>query len=59
MLFRSALMTTIENLPETREFYERIGGEVMPGGPDVMRNFQKTEIDLWKRIAVKGKIEQQ
>ncbi len=55
----AALMTTIENLPETREFYERIGGEVMPGGPEVMRNFQKTEIDLWKRIAVKAKIEQQ
>jgi hypothetical protein len=52
-------MTTIENLPETREFYERIGGEVMRGGPEQMRAFQKDEIDLWKRIAVKAKIEQQ
>ncbi|NQW81146.1 MAG: tripartite tricarboxylate transporter substrate binding protein [Polaromonas sp.] len=55
----AALMTTIENLPETREFYERIGGEVMRGGPEQMRAFQKSEIDLWKRIAVKAKIEQQ
>jgi tripartite-type tricarboxylate transporter receptor subunit TctC len=55
----AALMTTIENLPETREFYERIGGEVMRGGPEQMRTFQKAEIDLWKRIAVKAKIEQQ
>ena len=55
----AALMTTIENLPETREFYERIGGEVMRGGPEQMRAFQKAEIDLWKRIAVKAKIEQQ
>ena len=55
----AALMTTIENLPETREFYERIGGEVMRGGPEQMRAFQKSEIDLWKRISVKAKIEQQ
>ncbi len=55
----AALMTTIENLPETREFYERIGGEVMRGGPEQMRAFQRVEIDLWKRIAVKAKIEQQ
>ena len=55
----AALMTTIENLPETREFYERIGGEVMRGGPAQMRAFQTAEIDLWKRIAVKAKIEQQ
>lgn len=53
------LMTKIENLPETREFYERIGGEVMRGGPEEMRAFQNTEIDLWKRIAVKAKIEPQ
>lgn len=55
----AALMTKIENLPETREFYERIGGEVMRGGPEEMRAFQNAEIDLWKRIAVKAKIEQQ
>ena len=55
----ASLMTKIENLPETREFYERIGGEVMRGGPEEMRAFQNAEIDLWKRIAVKAKIEQQ
>ena len=55
----AALMSKIENLPETREFYERIGGEVMRGGAEEMRAFQKSEIDLWKRIAVKAKIEQQ
>ena len=55
----AAMMAKIENLPETREFYERIGGEVMRGGADEMRAFQIAEIDLWKRIAVKAKIEQQ
>lgn len=55
----AALLTKIEKLPETREFYERIGGEVMRGGPEEMRAFQNSEIDLWKRIAVKAKIEQQ
>lgn len=55
----AALMAKIENLPETREFDERIGGEVMRGGAEDMRAFQKAEIDLWKRIAVKAKIEQQ
>jgi len=53
------LMTKIENLPETREFYEKLGAEVMRGGPDEMRAFQKEEIELWKRIAVKAKVEQQ
>ena len=55
----AALMSKIENLPETREFYEKIGGEVMRGGAEEMRAFQSAEIDLWKRIAVKAKIEQQ
>ena len=55
----ATLMTKIENLPETREFYERIGGEVMRGGPQEMRAFQNSEIELWKRIALKAKVEQQ
>lgn len=55
----AALLTTIERLPETREFYERIGAEVMNGGPDEMRNFQGAEIRLWKRIAAQAKVEQQ
>jgi tripartite-type tricarboxylate transporter receptor subunit TctC len=53
------LMTRIERMPETREFYERIGAEVMNGGPQEMREFQAAEIQLWKRIATKAKVEQQ
>lgn len=53
------LMTRIERLPETREFYERIGAEVMNGGPDEMRSFQAAEIQLWRRIATQAKVEQQ
>ena len=55
----ASLMTAIERQPETREFYERMGAEVMNGGPDEMRNFQTAEIQLWKRIATKAKVEQQ
>ncbi len=53
------LLTQIEQMPQTREFYERIGAEVMRGGPEEMRSFQNSEIQLWKRIAVKAKVEQQ
>jgi hypothetical protein len=31
----------------------------MRGGPDEMRAFQNSEIQLWKRIATKAKVEQQ
>ena len=55
----AALLTRIEQMPETREFYERIGAEVMQGGPEEMRRFQAAEIGLWKRIAVKANVEQQ
>lgn len=55
----AALMSKIENLPETREFYERLGAEVMRGGPEEMRAFQNSEIQLWKHIATKAKVEQQ
>ncbi len=55
----AVLLTKIETLPETREFYERIGAEVMRGGPEEMRAFQAAEIQLWKRIAVKANVEQQ
>ena len=55
----AALFTRIETLPETREFYERIGAEVMRGGPEEMRLFQADEIKLWKRIATQAKVEQQ
>ena len=55
----AALFTRIANLPETKEFYERIGAEVMRGGPQEMRTFQSDEIRLWKRIAAQAKVEQQ
>ena len=55
----AALFTRIANLPETRDFYERIGAEVMRGGPQEMRAFQQDEIRLWKRIAAQAKVEQQ
>jgi len=53
------LMTKIAALPETRAFYERLGAEVMHGGPEEMRSFQAAEIQLWKRIQVKANVEQQ
>ncbi len=55
----ASLLTAIERLPETREFYERLGAEVMNGGPEEMRTFQAAEIKLWKRIAANAKVEQQ
>jgi tripartite-type tricarboxylate transporter receptor subunit TctC len=55
----AALFTKIETMAETKEFYEKLGAEVMKGGPEEMRNFQATEIQLWKRIAAKAKVEQQ
>jgi tripartite-type tricarboxylate transporter receptor subunit TctC len=55
----SALLAQIERLPETREFYEKLGAETMQGGAEEMRAFQASEIELWKRIAVKAKVEQE
>ncbi|GHD02087.1 ABC transporter substrate-binding protein [Pseudorhodoferax aquiterrae] len=55
----AALLTQIERMPETRAFYERIGAEVMQGGPQEMRAFQAEEIRLWKRIASQAKVELQ
>lgn len=52
-------LSQIERLPETREFYEKLGAETMRGGPDEMRAFQNAEIQLWKNIAAKAKVEQQ
>lgn len=55
----SALLTQIARMPETREFYERQGAETMGGGAEEMRKFQASEIELWKQIALKAKVEQQ
>lgn len=51
-------MAKIETLPETCEFCERPGDGNMQGGPE-MRTFQNAEIQLWKRIAAKARVEQQ
>jgi tripartite-type tricarboxylate transporter receptor subunit TctC len=53
------LLAQIERLPETKAFYEKLGAETMNGGAEEMRKFQAEEIELWKRIAVKAKVEQQ
>lgn len=55
----AALLAQIERLPETREFYEKLGAETMQGGADEMRQFQAAEIERWKRIAIKAKVEQE
>ena len=55
----SNLLAQIERLPETREFYERQGAETMNGGAEEMRRFQAEEIELWKQIVTKAKVEQQ
>ena len=50
------LFTQISKMDETRAFYERIGATPMTGGPQQMREFQKNEIALWKRIVVQAKV---
>ncbi len=53
------LFTQISKQDETRAFYERIGAIPMTGGPQQMRDFQKNEIALWKRIVIQAKVPQQ
>jgi tripartite-type tricarboxylate transporter receptor subunit TctC len=55
----AAILGKIEAMPETREFYEKLGAETMRGGAEEMRTFQNAEIQLWKRIVTKAKVEQQ
>ncbi|MDB5861371.1 MAG: transporter substrate-binding protein [Ramlibacter sp.] len=55
----AALLAQIERLPETREFYEKLGAETMQGGAEEMRRFQAQEIEQWKRLAVKAKVQQE
>lgn len=55
----AAIFTTIERMPETREFLEKQGAEVMAGGPEELRNFQTSEINLWKQIVQKAHVELQ
>ncbi|MDR2336435.1 MAG: tripartite tricarboxylate transporter substrate binding protein [Burkholderiaceae bacterium] len=53
------LFTQISKMDETRAFYERLGATPMTGGPQQMREFQKKEIELWKRIVIQAKVPQQ
>lgn len=55
----AGLFAQIERMPETKAFYERIGAETMSGGSEEMRKFQAEEIELWRRIAVKAKVQQE
>ena len=50
------LFTAISKMDETRAFYERLGATPMTGGPAQMREFQKNEIVLWKRIVQQAKV---
>lgn len=53
------LFTAISRLPETREFYDRLGATAMTGGPEQLRHFQQAEVALWRRIAQQARVEQQ
>jgi len=50
------LLTSISRQDETRAFYERLGATPMTGGPAQMREFQRGEIALWKRIVQQAKV---
>ncbi len=52
----ASLFAQIEQMPETKAFYGRIGAEVMQGGAEEMRAFQAAEIEQWKRIVAKANI---
>ncbi len=55
----STLFVQIASAPDTRDYYAKLNASVMAGGPEATRRFQLGEIDLWKRIAAKAKVEQQ
>ena len=50
------LFTAISRMDETRALYERLGATPMTGGPAQMREFQKNEIALWKRIVAQARV---
>lgn len=55
----SDLFIRILAMPETREFYARQSVVVMKGGQEELRNFQRDQIEVWKRIATAAKVEPQ
>lgn len=55
----SDMFVKILAMPETREFYARQNVITMKGGQDELRDFQREQIAVWKRIAAAAKIELQ
>lgn len=52
----AVLFAKIEQMPETKAFYGRIGAGVMRGGADEMRALQAAEIQQWRRVVEKVNI---
>ncbi|ATA57130.1 ABC transporter substrate-binding protein [Variovorax boronicumulans] len=55
----SGMFVKILAMPETREFYARQNVITMKGGQDELRDFQREQIAVWKRIAAAARIELQ
>ncbi|MNT49366.1 Tripartite tricarboxylate transporter family receptor [compost metagenome] len=55
----SDMFVKILSMPETREFYARQNVITMKGGQDELRDFQREQIAVWKRIAAAARIELQ
>ena len=55
----SDLFLRILAMPDTIEYFAKQNVEVMRGGQDLMRTFQREEIERWKRIATAAKVELQ
>lgn len=53
------LFSRIVDMPETREFYARLGAETMTAGPQAMQRFQAEDIALWQRIVAEAGVPQQ
>lgn len=54
-----SLFKEVLAMPETRQFYDRIGGEITVGGSAELKKFQADELALWKRVATLARIEPQ
>lgn len=55
----SDMFVKILAMPETREFYAKQNVITMKGGQDELRDFQREQIAVWKRIAAAARIELQ
>lgn len=53
------LLQRIAALPEARDTFASMNGEILKLGPAELRRFQLEEIDRWKRIATDAKVELQ